>query len=345
MKEELLDAIVIGAGPAGLSCAVGLERGGYRYAVLDKGGVVETIYRMPTHMVFFTTPELLEIGGIPMVCSGPKPTRAEALMYYRRVVENLSLRIHPYEQVESVTGQDGDFRVDAVRSPGEERRRYRSRKLVVATGIYDNPNRLGIPGEELPKVSHYYAEAHPYHGCDVAVIGGANSAAEAALELFRAGARVTLIHRGGALAEGLKYWVAPDIANRIRNGQVHAQFGTVVTAIEPDRIRLRRLADGAESALRNDFVLALIGYHADEDFLKQLGVELHPETRKPRLDPATLESNVPGLYLAGVVIAGVENNKVFIENGRFHGERIVSALGKALPRSAGTPEAIGARRP
>jgi thioredoxin reductase (NADPH) len=343
MGGELLDAVVIGAGPAGLSCAVGLERHGYDYAVLDKGSVVDAIYRMPTHMVFFTTPELLEIGGIPMVCVGPKPTRAEALMYYRRVAESLGLRIHPYERVVRVSGHDGDFRVEAVRSPGQERRRYRGRKLVVATGIYDNPNRLGVPGEELPKVSHYYKEAHPYHGCDVAVVGGANSAAEAALELFRAGARVTLVHRGDQLAQGLKYWVAPDIGNRIRNGQIQARLGSVVTAIGAERIRLRRLADGRESELRNDFVLALIGYHADEGFLEGLGIELDAATRKPRIDPATLESNVPGLYMAGVVIAGVENNKVFIENGRFHGERIVAALGKALPRTAAA-EAMGAPR-
>jgi thioredoxin reductase (NADPH) len=203
----------------------------------------------------------------------------------------------------------------------------------VATGIYDNPNRLGIPGEDLPHVSHYYREAHPYHGRDVTVIGGANSSAEAALELFRGGARVTIVHRGKGFASGLKYWVAPDIANRVRNGQINARFETVVTAIEPNQVRLRHTPSGEESVLLSDFVLALIGYHADEAFIASLGIELDPETRKPKLDPATLESNVPGISLAGVVSAGVDNNKVFIENGRFHGERIVAALGRALSKT------------
>lgn len=345
LPEEQLDVLIVGAGPAGLSCAVGLERAGYRYRVLDKGGVVDTIQRMPTQMVFFTTPELLEIGGMPMVSVGSKPTRAEALMYYRRVVDALGLEVRPYEKAVCFSGRDGDFAVDTERTTGAGGRRYRARKLVLATGIYDHPRRLGIPGEDLPKVSHYYGEAHPYHGCDVAVIGGANSAAEAALELYRAGARVTLIHRRAALAKGLKYWVAPDIGNRLRNGQIEGRLQTEVVEVLPDRLRLRHTETGEESEIPNDFVLALIGYDADEAFLTGLGIELDPETRKPRLDPATLESNVPGLYVAGVLVAGNENNKVFIENGRFHGERITAALARALGApSAERAEAVGSTR-
>lgn len=342
VPEEELDVLIVGAGPAGLSCAVGLERAGYRYRVLDKGGVVDTIQRMPTQMVFFTTPELLEIGGLPMVSVGGKPTRAEALMYYRKVVDALSLKLRPYEKAVRFAGSDGGFTVDTERTTGAGQRRYRSRKLVLATGIYDNPRRLGVPGEELEKVSHYYGEAHRYHGCDVAVIGGANSAAEAALELYRAGARVTLVHRRAELAKGIKYWVAPDIANRLRNGQIDARLQTEVVEILPDRLRLRHTGTGEASEIANDFVLALIGYHADDAFLKSLGVELDPETRKPRLDPATLESNVPGLYIAGVLVAGNDNNKVFIENGRFHGERITAALAVAL--KSPTREPVGSGR-
>jgi thioredoxin reductase (NADPH) len=342
LPEEDLDVLIVGAGPSGLACAVGLERAGFRYRVLDKGGVVDTIQRMPTQMVFFTTPELLEIGGMPMVSVGGKPTRAEALMYYRRVVEALGLKLRPYEKAVRFSGRDGAFVVETERTTGAGRRRYRARKLVLATGIYDNPRLLGVPGEELPKVSHYYGEAHPYHGCDVAVIGGANSAAEAALELYRAGARVTLVHRGAELAKGIKYWVAPDIANRLRNGQIEARFQTEVVEILADRLRLRSTATGEPSEIPNDFVLALIGYHADDAFLKSLGIELDPETRKPRLDPATLESNVPGLHVAGVIVAGNDNNKVFIENGRFHGERITAALERSLKAPAA--EAVGSAR-
>jgi thioredoxin reductase (NADPH) len=330
LPVEDLDVLIVGAGPAGLSCAVGLERAGCRYLVLDKGGVVDTIRRMPTQMTFFTTPELIEIGGMPMVSVGGKPTRSEALMYYRKVVDALGLKLRPYEKAVAFSGEDGEFVVETERTTGAGRRRYRARKLVLATGIFDNPRRLGVPGEELPKVSHYYGEAHPYHGCDVAVIGGANSAAEAALELYRAGARVTLVHRRAQLAEGIKYWVAPDIANRLRNGQIEARFESEVVEILPDRLRLRHTRTGAASEIPNDFVLALIGYHADDDFLRGLGIGLDPATRKPRLDPATLESDVPGLYIAGVLVAGNDNNKVFIENGRFHGERITAALERSL---------------
>lgn len=330
-ENRLLDVLIIGAGPTGLACAIELERLDYDYVVIEKGCVVNSLFHFPTQMIYFTTPELLEIGDLPLVCEREKPSRIEALKYYRRVVDTYRLRVNQYEKVLTVTGEDGDFQIGTEIVSTGERRSYRSLKVIVATGYYDNPNYLGIPGEDLPKVSHYYSEAHPYYDREVAIIGAGNSAADAALELFRGGARVTLIHRRPDLSKSLKYWVAPDISNRIKNGEITAHFNTEVTEILPTSIRLRHLDTGIEEEIANDFVFALTGYHADYDFLRSLGIRLDPETLKPELTPETLESNVKGIYLAGVVIAGVENNKVFIENGRFHGKQIIEALRQALP--------------
>jgi thioredoxin reductase (NADPH) len=266
-----------------------------------------------------------------LICVREKPNRLEALKYYRRVVESYRLRVNQDQKVVKVEGADGDFQIETELQANGESRRYRARKLIVATGYYDDPNYLGIPGEELPKVSHYYTEAHPFYDRQVAIIGAGNSAADAALELFRGGARVTLIHRRPDLSRSLKYWVAPDLSNRIKNGEINALFNTEVIEIKPTSLRVRHLETGEEGELANDFVFALTGYHADYDFLRRLGILLDSETLKPRLNPETLESNVPGLYLAGVVIAGKENNKVFIENGRFHGKQIIAALRAALP--------------
>jgi thioredoxin reductase (NADPH) len=329
-EAKLFDVIVIGAGPTGLACAIELEREGYDYLVIEKGCIVNSLFHFPTQMIYFTTPELLEIGDLPLICVREKPNRIEALKYYRRVVDTYRLRVNQYEKVVGVKGADGDFRLETELQSNGEQRRYRARKLIVTTGYYDNPNHLGIPGEDLPKVSHYYTEAHPFYDREVAIIGAGNSAADAALELFRGGARVTLIHRRPDLSKSLKYWVAPDIANRIKNGQIRALFNTIVTEIKPTSLCLRHIETGDETELPNDFVFALTGYHADYDFLRRLGIVLDPETMKPVLNQETLESNVPGLYLAGVVIAGVENNKVFIENGRFHGKQVIAGLRAAL---------------
>ena len=323
---ELLDVIIIGGGPTGLACAIEAQRAGLSHLVIEKGCVVNSLFNYPTQLVFFTTPELLEIGDLPFVCEREKPNRNEALKYYRRVADTYRLRIHQYEGVTGVAGADGDFRIETRLTMTGEARSYRARKVIVAIGYFDHANRLGIPGEDLPKVSHYYKDAHPFYGREVAIIGGANSAAITALDLYRHGARVTMIHRGAALRRTIKYWILPDIENRIQNGEVRAHFDTIVTEIRPATIRLRRLETGEESELPNDFVFALTGYHTDNDFLRAMGIRIDPGTMKPAYDPETLESNVPGIHLAGVVIAGRESGKVFIENGRFHGGQIIRAI-------------------
>jgi thioredoxin reductase (NADPH) len=325
-EAELFDILVIGGGPTGLACAIEGQRAGFRTLVLEKGCLVNSLYHYPTSLVFFTTPELLEIGDLPFVCEREKPNRIEALKYYRRVADAYRLRVNPYENVLRVTGADGEFRVETERVATGARHAYRSRKLIVAIGYFDHANRLDIPGEDLPKVSHYYKDAHPFYDREVAIIGGANSAAITALDLHRHGVRVTIIHRGAALRPTIKYWILPDIENRIKNGEVRAHFRTIVTEITPETICLRNLDTGEESEPPNDFVFALTGYHTDNDFLRSMGIAIDPDTRKPAFNPETMESNVPGIYLAGVVTAGRETGKIFIENGRFHGGQIVRHL-------------------
>ena len=323
---EPLDIIIIGGGPTGLACAIEAQRAGFSYLTIEKGCVVNSLYNYPAQLVFFTTPELLEIGDLPFVCEREKPVRIEALKYYRRVVDTYRLRVNQYEKVTRVSGSDGAFMVETESTLTDEMRSYRSRKIIVAIGYYDYANTLDIPGEDLPKVSHYYKDAHPFYDRDVAIIGGANSAAIAALDLHRHSARVTMIHRGQKLRRTIKYWILPDIENRIAKGEVKAYFQTVVTEIKPSAIRVRNLVTGEDLELANDFVFALTGYHTDNNFLRSMGVEIDPETMKPSFDPETMESNVKGIYLAGVVTAGRETGKIFIENGRFHGGQIINAI-------------------
>jgi thioredoxin reductase (NADPH) len=275
-------------------------------------------------MTFFTTPELLEIGEMPFSSPNQKPTRSEALEYYRKVAEHYRLNVRQYHTVEAVTGADGDFRVATTDRFGR-RNTLRARKLIVATGYYDLPNYLNIPGEDLPKVAHYYHEPHPYFGLNVLVIGGKNSSAIAALDLWRHGAKVTLVHRGAEMHRHVKYWILPDISNRIKNGEITAYFNSTVESIAEDAVTLRTPA--GEVTLANDFVFALTGYHPDFGFLERLGVTLdEANDRCPVCDPASLESNVPGIYLAGVIVAGERTNEIFIENGRFHGKLIADSL-------------------
>jgi thioredoxin reductase (NADPH) len=323
--EELLDAVIVGAGPTGLACGIELKRRGLNAILLDKGCITNSLYNYPTNMVFFTTPELLEIGGIPMTSIGEKPVRGEALKYYRRVADHYSLDIHQYERVLRFTGGDGDFSI-YTSDRLERTREYRARKLILATGYYDKPNYLNVPGEELPKVLHYYKEAHPYYAQDVIVVGGKNSAAIAALELFWTGARVTLVHRREQLHDNVKYWIRPNIENRIKSGEVRAFFNSTVTHIEPDTVTLA--TPEGELQVINDFVFAMTGYHPDTEFLEQHGIRFDVETLRPRLNPETLESERPGVYLAGVLVAGMHTNEVFIENGRFHGALIAENIAR-----------------
>jgi thioredoxin reductase (NADPH) len=318
---------VVGAGPTGLACGIELQNRGVKCVLIEKGCVVNSIYHYPTNMTFFTTPELLEIGNIPMTSLNDKPNRNEALKYYRRVADHFSLDVRQYERVERIAGEDKAFQVFTTDRQGCHHV-YQARKIVLATGYYDVPNRLNVPGEDLPKVTHYYKEPHPYYNHDVAVIGAKNSAAIAALELWWTGARVTLIHRGAGISDKVKYWIKPNIENRIKNGEIRGFFHSSVTEILPDSIRLA--TPEGEVSLRNDFVFALIGYQPDLGFLNATGISLEPHTQRPRTNPETLESERAGIYLAGVIVAGMHTNEIFIENGRFHGKLIADAIAASL---------------
>jgi thioredoxin reductase (NADPH) len=321
------DVVVIGAGPTGLACGIELERRGIDVVLFDKGCVVNSIYHYPAHMTFFTTPELLEIGDLPMTSIGDKPVRGEALKYYRRVAEHYKLKIHQYELVNRVDGQDGAFVVHTTDRNGCPHV-YAARKVIFATGYYDRPNLLNVPGENLGKVIHYYDEPHPYFDHDVLVVGGKNSAAIAALELFWNGARVTMAHRGEGIHRHVKYWIKPNIENRIKAGEIKAYFRSRVLEIRPTSVLLET-PDG-EVELKNDFVFAMTGYHPDTDFLTAHGIVFEPETQRPRTNKDTLESDRRGIYLAGVIVAGMHTNEIFIENGRFHGRQIAEDIASKL---------------
>jgi thioredoxin reductase (NADPH) len=325
--EGLFDVLVIGAGPTGMACAIEAQRVGLRTVMVEKGCLVNSLYHYPANMTFFTTSELLEIGDIPFPSVNSKPTRMEALEYYRKVAMHYELDVRQYQRVERVEGGDGEFRVHVV-DQHERSHLYEARKLIIATGYYDLPNYMNISGEDLPKVFHYYREPHPYYDNEVLVIGGKNSAAIAALDLWRHGARVTLVHRGPGMHKNVKYWILPDIENRIKNGEVTAYFNTTVCEIREGTVLLQT-PDG-ERELENDFVFALTGYHPDFDFLRSLGVACSGEQSRPVCDPGTLESNVPGIYLAGVIVAGSRTSEIFIENGRFHGRQIAADLVRKL---------------
>ena len=321
------DAIVIGAGPTGLACGIELKKQGLRAVLIDKGCVVNSLYHYPTNMVFFTTPELLEIGDIPMTSIGEKPTRTEALKYYRRVADHYGLDIHQYETVLSVGGEDGAFTVsteDRFRRPWS----YSTKKIVVATGYYDIPNKLNCPGEDRAKVIHYYKDPHPFWKQDVLVVGAKNSAAIAALELWWMGARVTLVHRGEGISNSVKYWIKPNIENRIKNGEIKAYFKSEIADIRQEEVDLT--TPGGPVTLKNDFVLAMVGYRPDLEFLGSMGITLQPKTLRPLTHAETLESERDGIYLAGVIVAGMHTNEIFIENGRFHGKKIADAIAAEL---------------
>jgi len=327
------DVIVVGGGPTGLACAIEAKKAGLSHLVIEKGCVVNSLFHYPVNLLFFTTSERLEIGDIPLVSQREKATRLEALKYYRLVAQHFRLAIRQYEEVLDVEGENGNFRVETRNRNGVPGT-YAAKKVILAIGYYDIPIRMGVPGEDLPKVSHYFQEAHPYYDCDVAVIGGRNSAAVAALDLFRHGARVTLIHRRAHLSDRIKYWIRPDIENRIKAGEIQALLETRVVEIRPDCILVAPVGDGTDQgsvkAIKNDFVFALTGYQPDVEFMRRAGVQVEPRRLRPCCNPETLESNVPGLYLAGVIISGLDTNEIFIENGRFHAKQMMPHLAASL---------------
>jgi len=325
----VLDIIIIGGGPTGMACAIEAEKNNLHYQVIEKGSLVNTIRNYPTNMRFFSTAELLELDDLPFPTTSPgkRPSRNEALEYYIRVAQRYALNMQFYTTVETVIKEDGIFRVSTDKGI------LKSRYVIAATGYFDKVNRLGIPGEDLPHVSHYFDEAYPYVGLDVPVVGGSNSAVETILDLYRHGAGVKLIHRGGELAGNIKYWMKPDIENRIKEGSIPAYWHTTVKEIREGEIVLNG-PDNAVSTLAADQVFLLTGYHPDAAFLRNMGIHVDEKTLKPEYDTETLETNVAGLYVAGVILAGYETARIFIENGRHHGKPIIRNIlqkqGKAV---------------
>jgi len=327
VTEAVRELLIFGAGPAGLATAIAAHQAGLDYEVLEKGALVNSIHHFPRHMIFFTTADLLEIGGLPFVTPYEKPTQVEGLRYYRRVTETFGLHVRLGAEVTSVKAQrssrDGArFRVETVRE-GEPRVR-KARNVVASVGYYDHPNFLGVPGGDLPHVSHYYYEPHGCWRKQVVVVGGKNSAAIVALELYRAGATVTLVHRRDRLSDSIKYWIKPDIENRIKEGSIAARFGTCVEEIRRDTVLVR--GPKGRDELPAAVVYLMTGYHPDPKLFEGAGVRVDPETLAPAHDPESLETNVPGFYVAGSVVSGKNTGRIFIENGRFHGEAIVASI-------------------
>lgn len=319
----MIELAVIGAGPCGLGVGVAARQGGVGCTLFEKANVVSAITRYPTHMTFFSTAERLELGGVPFISQADKPNRREALRYYQRIAAEFELDIRQYEEVVAVTGAAGDFEIRTLDKSGRGSA-YHARNVVVATGYLDTPVLLGVPGEELPHVFHYYKEGSPYFDQDCVVIGAGNSAVDVALDLYRWGARVTLVHFADTLDPGVKPWILPDISNRIKNDEIHARWNTRVTEILPQSVVLETSAGRAE--LKADWVFAMTGYRPDPRLLRSLGAMVDDATGIPQHDPATMQTNIPGVYIAGVIAAGLNANKIFIENGREHGPRIVAAI-------------------
>ena len=331
MSDDDCDVLIVGAGPAGLAAAIAIKREGLSALILDKGGLVDGIYRFPRNMVFFTTPELLEIGGLPFVTPFEKPTRMEALRYYRRVADTFGLPIAFDEAVVGVrreAGAAGLSFVLEVKTRSWGARARRARAVVIATGYYDQPNLLGVPGEDLPHVSHYFLEGHRHWHQDVIVVGAGNSAVDAALECWRAGARVTLVHIAEGFDRTVKPWVLPDITNRVKEGSIGAHWNSRIVAIHPDRVEVEQIESGKRTTIAADQVLAMTGYYASTDLISSLGVSVDPATGVPAHDPETMMSPVTGCYIAGVMAAGRDANRLFIENTRQHGEVIVGDIGR-----------------
>ncbi len=314
MKYEI---IIIGAGPIGLACGIEAEKRNLSYLIIEKGCLVNSIFNYPTNMTFFSTSERLEIGGVPFISHGPKPTRTEALEYFRRVKKSWNLKVNLYEKVSSVDGSKNNFTVKTEKSE------YRCDDVIISTGFFDYANYLNIPGEDLPKVKHYYDDPHPYIDQKVVVVGGGNSAVDVALETYRRGSEVTMVIKKDKIDIGVKYWVKPDIENRINEGSIAAHFNSYLTEIREREVDIQ--TPKGKVTIENDFVLAMTGYHPDFEFLTSMGIKLN-EKREPVYNSETFETNVPGIFLAGVVSGGMETSRWFIENSRYHAENILRYL-------------------
>src|SRR5690554_4397183 len=315
------DVLIIGAGPIGIACALECKKKELRYIVIEKGTLINSLYNYPLNMTFFSTSEKLEIDNIPFISTNPKPNRNEALEYYRRVATSNNLHIKLYERIISVKKTSEYFDIQS------DKQTYRARNVIVSTGFYDIPNKLGVPGEELPKVMHYYKEAHPFVMQKTIVVGASNSAVDAALEIWRKGGEVTMVVRGPEIGERVKYWVKPDIENRIEEGSIKAFFNSRIDEISESEVSIT--TPNGKRILKNNFVLSLAGYRPDFGFLKTLGIELSDDSKKiPNYNPKTMETNVPGLYLAGVICGGLETHKWFIENSRIHAKIIADNIKK-----------------
>jgi thioredoxin reductase (NADPH) len=319
---QIEEAIIIGAGPCGLAAAIELEKIGLHPLVIEKRNIVHSISQYPTYMHFFSTAEKLEIGEIPFTTANDKPSRLEALNYYRTAAQRNRVRVQAYEAITSITPEDGSYILQGEDRFGNKRM-YKSRYVVIATGYFDHPNELGIPGEQLDKVSHFFRESHPYVGMKVAIIGGSNSAIDAALELERVGAEVTVVYRGEDYSRSIKPWVKPGFQSKVTNGVINMLFQSKVVAIENTAITVQ--GPEGDIQLPNDFVLALTGFHPDRNFLTATGVTMEEEGF-PTFDQETMETNVPGIYLAGVVASRHEANEIFIESGRYHGHKIAAHI-------------------
>jgi thioredoxin reductase (NADPH) len=315
---QIEDIIIIGGGPCGLAAAISLKESNKDPLVIEKGNVVNAIYHYPTHQTFFSTSEKLEIGGIPFITESYKPKRNQALVYYREVVKKKQLRINSFENVTKVTKQDGRFHVITPKQT------YSAKFVIIATGYYDSPNYMNVPGEGLEKVSHYFKEAHPYFDKDVCVIGGKNSSIDAALELDKAGARVTVLYRGSQYSPSIKPWILPDFDALVRNGKIKMEFEAHLKEITEEKVSY--VKNNEVVAIENDFVFAMTGYHPDHQLLKKMGINIDEETGRPQFNPETMETNVEGIYIAGVIAAGNNANEIFIENGRFHGDQIAHSI-------------------
>jgi len=312
------DVIIVGGGPCGLAAAISLQEIGKKPLIIEKGNVVNSIFHYPTHQTFFSTSEKLEIGGMPFVTDSYKPKRNQALVYYREVAKRKQLRINAFETVIKVSKQNDQFHVHT------DINTYSANFVIIATGYYDHPNFMDVPGEGLPKVFHYFKEAHPYFDKDVCVIGGKNSSVDAAIELVKAGARVTVLYRGEEYSPSIKPWILPEFESLVRNGIIVMEFRANVIEITENQVIYSK--EGQQKTIKNDFVFAMTGYHPDHKFLKKMSVKIDEETGRPLFNSETMETNIEGIYIAGVIAAGNNANEIFIENGRFHGGQIARSI-------------------